>query len=48
MSLSLPKKVRPGEPVDHETINGLIDAVRAVCLEPGTGYQRRIKRGGAV
>lgn len=48
MILSLPKKVRPGEPVDHETINGLIDAVRAVCLEPGTGYQRRITRGGTV
>lgn len=46
--LELPRKVAKGEPVKAEQFNALIDALGAVVLAPGKGYQRRITKGGTV
>lgn len=46
--LKIPKKVVPGEMVAAETVNALIDALQAVAIQPGRGYERRITSGGTI
>ena len=46
--LRIPKKVMPGQMVAAETVNALIDALQAVAIQPGRGYERRITSGGTI
>lgn len=48
MKLQLPEKVGPGERVEADTVNALIDALQSVAIQPGRGYERVITRGGTV